>query len=95
MKWRHRLARIYWLKVRTKHYPRYARRLGSDAEVLAQLELAMDLLWPLARRVFLMRRVDGMAYCEIANRIGLDTGAVEQCMTDALISIRMVRREFE
>lgn len=95
MRWHHRLARIYWLKIRVRQYPRCARSLGPDAEILAQLELAMDLLWPLARRVFLMHRVDDMPYGEIADCIGIDTRVVERCIADALISIRLVRREFE
>ena len=51
MKWHHHLSRAYWLRIRAKRYPHYARRLGADPPVLDQLDLAMDLLWPFARRV--------------------------------------------
>lgn len=94
MRWHHRPLRLHRLKVRGRRYPRHAQTLGTDSEVHAQLGLAMDLLWPLARRVFLMNRVDDMPYGEIADRVGLDVGAVERCIVDALISIRKVREEF-
>ena len=95
MKGHHRLSRAYWLWIRAKRYPRYARRLGSDPPILDQLDLAMDLLWPFARRVFLMHRVDELPYGAIAIVLDVDTAAVERCIADALWSVRMVRREFE
>ena len=95
MKWDHRLSRAYWLRIRAKRYPQYARRLGSDPPILDQLDLAMDLLWPLARRVFLMHRVDELPYGVIAIAIDIDVATVERCVADALLSVRMVRREFE
>ena len=97
MKWDHRLSRAYWLWIRAKRYPQYVRRLGSDPPILDQLDLAMDLLWPLARRVFLMHRVDEWPYGVIAIAIAVDAdvATVERCVADALWSVRMVRREFE
>lgn len=95
MKWDHRLSRAYWLWIRAKRYPQYARRLGSDPPILDQLDLAMDLLWPLARRVFLMHRVDELPYGVIAIAVDVDVATVERCVADALLSVRMVRREFE
>ena len=95
MKWDHRLSRAYWLWIRAKRYPQYARRLGSDPPILDQLDLAMDLLWPLARRVFLMHRVDELPYGVIAIAVDVEVATVERCVADALWSVRMVRREFE
>ena len=95
MKWHHRLSRAWWLWIRAKRYPQYARRLGSDPPILDQLDLAMDLLWPLARRVFLMHRVDELPYGVIAIAVDVDVATVERCVADALLSVRMVRREFE
>jgi DNA-directed RNA polymerase specialized sigma24 family protein len=95
MKWDHRLSRAYWLWIRAKRYPQYARRLGSDPPIFDQLDLAMDLLWPLARRVFLMHRVDELPYGVIAIAVDVDVATVERCVADALLSVRMVRREFE
>lgn len=95
MKWHHRLSRAYWLWIRAKRYPQYARRLGADPSVLDQLDLAMVLLWPFARRVFLMHRVDDLPYGVIATAVDVDVATVERCIADALWSVRMVRREFE
>ena len=95
MKWHHSLSRAYWLWIRAKRYPQYARRLGSDPPVLDQLDLAMDLLWPFARRVFLMHRVDDLSYGAIATAVDVDVATIERCIADALWSVRMVRREFE
>ena len=95
MKWDHRLSRAYWLWIRAKRYPQYVRRLGSDPPILDQLDLAMDLLWPLARRVFLMHRVDELPYGVIAIAVDVEVATVERCVADALWSVRMVRREFE
>lgn len=95
MKWHHHLSRAYWLWIRAKRYPHYARRLGADPPVLDQLDLAMDLLWPFARRVFLMHRVDELPYGVIAIAVDVDVATVERCVADALWSVRMVRREFQ
>ena len=95
MKWHHHLSRTYWLRIRAKRYPQYARRLGADPPALDQLDLAMELLWPLARRVFLMHRVDELPYGVIATIADVDVATVERCIADALWSVRMVRKEFE
>lgn len=95
MKWHHRLSRAYWLWIRAKRYPQHARRLGADPSVLDQLDLAMVLLWPFARRVFLMHRIDDLPYGVIATAVDVDVATVELCIADALWSVRMVRREFE
>lgn len=55
----------------------------------------MDLLWPLARRMFLMHRLDELSYEVIAITVDVDVATVERCVADALLSVRMVRREFE
>jgi len=95
MKWHHRLSRAYWLWTRAKRYPQYAQLLGSDPPILVQVDLAMDLLWPFARRVFLMHRADELPYDVIAIAVDVDVATVERCVADALWSVRMVRREFE
>src|SRR3546814_10547130 len=88
MKWHHSLSRAYWLWIRVKRYPQYARRLGADPPVLDQLDLAMDLLWPFARRVFLMHRVDELPYGVIAIAVDVDVATVERCVADAFWSDR-------
>ena len=52
-------------------------------------------MWPFARRVFLMHRVDDLSYGAIATAVDVDVATIERCIADALWSVRMVRREFE
>src|SRR3546814_2504047 len=40
------------------------------------------MLWPLARRVFLMHRVDDLSYSEISEIVGIDVMTVEICIFD-------------
>lgn len=87
MRWRHRIARVYWLRVRLKRYPQYARNLGSDAEIGDQLRLANQLVWPLARSVFLMHCLDELTYGEIATRLAVDVRTVEIALGDAVYSM--------
>ena len=95
MMWRHRIARAYWLHVRLGRYPQYARNLGPDAEIGDQLRLANQLVWPLARRVFLMHCVDDLSYAEIATRARVDIRTVERCIGDALYSMCLICDEYE
>jgi len=95
MKWRHRIARAYWLHLRLKRYPLYARNLGPDAEIGEQLRLANQLVWPLARSVFLMHCVEDLSYPEIATRAGVDVRTVETCLGDAIYSMSLICDEFE
>ena len=87
MRWRHRIARAYWLHVRLKRYPQYARNLGPDAEIGDQLRLANQLVWPLARSVFLMHCLDELTYGEIATRLGVDVRTVRLAYGDAVYSM--------
>ncbi len=95
MKWRHSIARAYWLHLRLKRYPLYARNLGPDAEIGEQLRLANQLVWPLARSVFLMHCVEDLSYPEIATRAGVDVRTVETCLGDAIYSMSLICDEFE
>ena len=95
MMWRHRIARAYWLHVRLRRYPLYARNLGPDAAIWYQLRLATQLVWPLARSVFLMHCVDELSYAEIATRAGVDIRTVELCIGDAVYSMCLICDEFE
>ncbi|MGL3823676.1 sigma factor-like helix-turn-helix DNA-binding protein [Sphingopyxis sp. R3-92] len=94
MRWHHRIARAYWLHVRLKRYPQYARKLGPDAEIGDQLRLANQLVWPLARSAFLLHCVDDLSYAEIATRAGVDTRTVELCIGDAIYSMTLICDEF-
>jgi DNA-directed RNA polymerase specialized sigma24 family protein len=78
-----------------KRYHLYARNLGPDAEIGDQLRLANDLVWPLARSVFLMHCVDELSYAEIATLAGVDIRTVEVCIGDAVYSMAVICDEFE
>ena len=95
MKWRHRIARAYWLHRRLRRYPIYVRNLGPDAEIGDQLRLANQLVWPLARKVFLMHCIDEISYAEIAMRVGVDTRTVQLAFSDALYSMCLICDQFE
>jgi RNA polymerase sigma-70 factor (ECF subfamily) len=66
--------------------------LSDDASDLERAELAIAMLWPLARRVFLMHRVDDLSYREISAIVGIDELTVEICIFDALIAVAGARR---
>src|SRR3546814_7827108 len=54
----HRIARNYWLHVRLRHYPAFARSIGPAPDIRDQVKLAIQLVWPLARSVYLLNGVD-------------------------------------
>src|SRR3546814_87518 len=95
MMWRHRIARAYWLHVRLRRYPLYARNLGPDAEIGDQLRIATELVWPLAGAVFLIHVFDGRCYAGIATRAGVEFSTVELCIGDAVYSMCLICDEFE
>lgn len=68
-------------------------RLGEGASELERLETAMDLLWSLARRVFLMHRVDDMPFREISEHLGIDGRTIEICISDALRVVAAAQRD--
>lgn len=56
-------------------------------DVLALYEAAVDELPPLTRLVFLLHRVDDLSYGQIADRLAIETRAVECCIAEALVMI--------
>lgn len=56
-------------------------------DVLALYETAVDRLPPLTRLVFLLSRVDDLSYRQIADRVGIETRAVECGLAEALMMI--------
>ena len=57
-------------------------------EFQAQLEAALEALPDGAREVFLLNRMDGLKYREIAELLGISQKAVEKRMHRALVSLR-------
>jgi RNA polymerase sigma factor (sigma-70 family) len=64
---------------------------ASDQQALARVRAAILRLPPRCRAVYLMHRVDGLSYPEIARRCGISTKAVEKHMSHALRELREAR----
>lgn len=64
---------------------------ASDLEALARARDAILRLPPRCRAVYLMHRIEGQSYPEIARRCGISTKAVEKQMSRALRELRGAR----
>lgn len=64
---------------------------ASDQQALARARSAILGLPPRCRAVYLMHRVEGLSYPEIARRCGISTKAVEKQMSNALRALRDAR----
>ena len=64
---------------------------ASDQQALARVRDAILGLSPRCRAVYLMHRVEGLSYPEIARRCGISTKAVEKQMSLALRALRAAR----
>ncbi len=95
MTWHHRIARNYWLHVQLKQYALYAQMIGTSPDIREQVRLAIQLVWPLARSVYLLNCVHELSYREIATCIGVDVRTVELCIADALVSIWTICDQFD
>ncbi len=69
--------------------------IGSDPvarletrDLLSRLDKAVQRLKPRTRRVFLLQRVDGMSYAQIAENTGMSVKAVKKQMAKALFELR-------
>lgn len=70
-------------------------RHASDLQTLARIRAAILRLPPRCRTVYLMHRVDGLSYPEIARRCGISAKAVEKHMSHALRELRAARERTE
>ena len=64
---------------------------ASDQQALARVRETILRLPPRCRAVYLMHRVEGLSYPEIARRCGISTKAVEKQMSQALRALRAAR----
>ena len=64
---------------------------ASDQQALARVRETILGLPPRCRAVYLMHRVEGLSYPEIARRCGISTKAVEKQMSNALRALRDAR----
>lgn len=53
-------------------------------ETLARVDALLDGLRPKVRMAFLMSRLEGLGYKEIAQRLGVSLGSVEKYMASAI-----------
>jgi RNA polymerase sigma factor (sigma-70 family) len=60
------------------------------AQLLQQVEQALDSVRPSARRVFLLHRVHGISYSEIAMHMNISVSMVEKHIMSAIIALRSV-----
>lgn len=58
-----------------------------DPAYLRQLETAFRSIKPKHQRLILMRRVDGLSYAEIAERLGTSVEQVERRMAQAILAL--------
>lgn len=65
---------------------------ASDRQALARMQEAMQQLPQRCREVYLLHRIEGMTYPEIARRSGVSAKAVEKNISRAL---RLLRKQFE
>jgi RNA polymerase sigma factor (sigma-70 family) len=61
-----------------------AERVYSAQERVARVEKLLEALTPRAREVFMMHRIEGLAYTEIARALGITLSTVEKHMSAAL-----------
>jgi RNA polymerase sigma factor (sigma-70 family) len=61
-----------------------AERVYSAQERVRRVEQLLEALTPRARQVFMMHRIEGLAYTEIAQALGITMSTVEKHMTAAL-----------
>lgn len=63
-------------------------QIVSDQEELAMVKTVMLQLPPRRREVFVLSRVNGMTYPQIARELGISVKAVEKHITKALLELR-------
>lgn len=63
-------------------------RVLEDKESLRRLDRILDELPPRTREIFLLNRLDGLSYTQLAVRYGLSIAAIEKQMSKALAHLR-------
>ena len=64
-----------------------------EKEFMEKLESTIDNLPEKQREVFLMNRIEGLKYREIAERLKISQKAVEKRMSQALLHLRKIHRK--
>lgn len=64
-------------------------RVFEGKEAFARIEAALRELKPRTREIFLLNRMDGLTYTQIAVRLGVTPSAIEKHMVKALAHLHM------
>lgn len=64
-------------------------RVFEGKEAVARIVLALKELKPRTREIFLLNRMDGLTYTQIAVRLGVSPSAIEKQMVKALAHLHM------
>jgi RNA polymerase sigma-70 factor (ECF subfamily) len=72
----------YDTEIESEH-PSAERELAAE-QIVTVLHLAIAALSPQCRNVFLLSRLDGLTYCEIASQCGISVKTVEKHVSHAL-----------
>lgn len=65
-----------------------AERHLQDRDMLIRIDAVLAKLKPKTREIFMMHRLDGLSYAEIAERMGMSVKGVEYQLTKALDELR-------
>jgi RNA polymerase sigma factor (sigma-70 family) len=60
----------------------------EDRDMLARIDAVLAKMKPKTREIFMMHRLDGLSYVEIAERMGMSVKGVEYQLTKALDELR-------
>jgi RNA polymerase sigma-70 factor (ECF subfamily) len=63
-------------------------RVLEDREAIVRLDRVLDELSGRTREIFLLNRLDGLSYTQLAVRFGLSVAAIEKHMSKALAHLR-------
>lgn len=63
-------------------------RVYEDREAIVRLDRALDELSERTREIFLLNRLDGLSYTQLAVRFDLSVAAIEKHMSKALAHLR-------
>jgi RNA polymerase sigma-70 factor (ECF subfamily) len=97
---RAKLSPLVYDSVLLRNRDRHPSEVGPDAVAarwlaLAEVEESLAALPPLHRRIFLMRKLAGLSWAQIAEQLQISTHTVKKYLCEANARISVMRREQE